>query len=113
MRMIIQPGARSARRVLTIVALGAILGAFLVWSAGSALASSQHAQTVQTKVTKGKTTKTSKGKTKTSSKGGASAAALAAGKAEHCPAGKTIEQSSTNDQDADNFGGADDFDGCL
>lgn len=110
MRMIIQPGARSARRVLTIVALGAILGAFLVWSAGSALASSQHAQTVQTKVTKGKTTK---GKTKTSSKGGASAAALAAGKAEHCPAGKTIEQSSTNDQDADNFGGADDFDGCL
>jgi len=33
--------------------------------------------------------------------------------ADGCPAGTTIEQSAQNDQDADNFGGADDFDGCL
>jgi hypothetical protein len=110
MRMIIQPGARSARRVLTIIALGAILGAFLVWSAGSALASTQHTQTVQTQTKVMKPKPKPKPKPKT---GGASAAALAAGKAEKCPAGKTIEQSPTNDQDADNFGGADDFDGCL
>jgi predicted lipoprotein with Yx(FWY)xxD motif len=49
---------------------------------------------------------TAKGSTTTKkSSGGA--------QADGCPAGTTIEQSSQNDQDADNFGGADDFDGCL
>jgi hypothetical protein len=43
--------------------------------------------------------------TKSKGTGGASA--------DGCPAGTTIAQSSQNDQDADNFGGADDFDGCL
>jgi predicted lipoprotein with Yx(FWY)xxD motif len=33
--------------------------------------------------------------------------------ADGCPAGTTVAQSKTNDQDADNFGGGDDFDGCL
>jgi predicted lipoprotein with Yx(FWY)xxD motif len=33
--------------------------------------------------------------------------------ADGCPAGKTIQSGGANDQDADNFGGADDFDGCL
>src|ERR1700722_11769696 len=50
---------------------------------------------------------TSKGTTTTKKSGSSGAAA------DGCPAGKTIQQVGSNDQDADNFGGADDFDGCL
>lgn len=59
---------------------------------------------IKTKVaaTTGTTTTTTK---KSGGGGGANA--------DGCPAGQTIMTAGSNDQDADNFGGSDDFDGCL
>jgi len=103
------PNRRSSlvnwRRTLVFLAISAFLAACVIATASAAVAGtagvSSHAAVLKAKP-----------KPKPKPKGGASAAELAMAKAEHCPAGKTI-LSGPNDQDADNLGGDDDFDGCL